>query len=111
MNNLEINEGKPIIKNQYAGRSLGIFTSGGDAQGMNAILRAAVRMGIYLGSKVYLIKEGYQGMVDGKNGFELAAWTTVSGVVGVGGTIIGSSRCNEFRERTGRLKAAKNLVS
>ena len=51
MNNLEINEGKPIIKNQYAGRSLGIFTSGGDAQGMNAILRAAVRMGIYLGSK------------------------------------------------------------
>ena len=50
-------EGKPVAKNQYEGRSLAVFTSGGDAQGMNAALRAIVRMGIYLGCKVYTISE------------------------------------------------------
>lgn len=54
---VEGQEGKPVTKNQFEGRSLGVFTSGGDAQGMNAALRAAVRMGIYLGCKVYLIYE------------------------------------------------------
>lgn len=54
---VEGQEGKPVVKNQFEGRSLGVFTSGGDAQGMNAALRAAVRMGIYLGCKVYLIYE------------------------------------------------------
>lgn len=44
-------------KNQYTGRDLGVFTSGGDSQGMNAAVRAIVRMGIYLGCKVYLINE------------------------------------------------------
>ena len=77
---------------------------------MNATLRAVVRMGIYLGCKVYLIYQGYQGMVNGKDNIQLATWELVSGVVGLGGTIIGSSRCNEFMERSGRLKAAKNLV-
>ncbi len=42
--------------------------------------------------------------------FCLATWYHVSGVVGIGGTIIGSSRCDEFREKSGRLKAAKNLI-
>ena len=77
---------------------------------MNAVLRAVVRMGIYLGCKVYLIHHGYQGMVNGDEKFELATWEKVSGVVGLGGTIIGSSRCKEFLEKSGRLKAAKNLV-
>jgi hypothetical protein len=54
---VEGREGKPLVKNQYAGRCLGVFTSGGDAQGMNAALRAIVRMGIYLGCKVYMIHE------------------------------------------------------
>ena len=87
-----------------------MFTSGGDAQGMNAALRAVVRMGIYLGCKVYMIHEGYQGMVDGGKNIKQATWTSVSGIMGQGGTIIGSARCLEFRERAGRLKAAYNLV-
>ena len=54
---VEGREGKPLSKNLYTGRCLGVFTSGGDAQGMNAALRAVVRMGIYLGCKVYMIHE------------------------------------------------------
>lgn len=50
-------EGQPVVKDQYSGRSLAVFTSGGDAQGMNAAVRAVVRMGIYVGCKVYLIHE------------------------------------------------------
>jgi hypothetical protein len=79
---LEGQEGKPVIKDQYAGCSLGVFTSGGDSQGMNAALRAVVRMGIYLGCKVYFIHEGYQGMVDGGNNIRLATWSSVSGIAG-----------------------------
>ena len=77
---------------------------------MNAALRAIVRMGIYLGCKVYMIHEGYQGMVDGGHNIKLATWASVSGIMGQGGTIIGSARCMDFKERNGRLKAAKNLV-
>lgn len=103
-------EGKSVNKDQYTGRCLGVFTSGGDAQGMNAAVRAVVRMGIYLGCKVYMIHEGYQGMVDGGNNIRLGTWASVSGIMGTGGTIIGSARCMDFKERWGRLKAAKNLV-
>lgn len=107
---VEGHEGKPVTKDQYAGRSLGVFTSGGDAQGMNAAVRAVVRMGIYLGCKVYLINEGYQGMVDGEEYIKLATWASVSGIMGQGGTVIGSARCMDFKERWGRLKAARNLI-
>jgi len=79
---VEGQEGKPINKNQYKGRSLGVFTSGGDSQGMNAALRAVVRMGIYIGCKVYLINEGYQGMVDGPSFIKQASWASVSGILG-----------------------------
>ncbi|CAF0981180.1 unnamed protein product [Rotaria sordida] len=99
-----------IAKDQYPGRAMGVFTSGGDAQGMNPAVRAIVRMGIYLGCKVYFIHEGYQGLVDGGNSIRQATWASVSGILDDGGTIIGSARCQEFRERPGRLRAAKNLI-
>uniref|UniRef100_A0A8C2GZ55 6-phosphofructokinase n=1 Tax=Cyprinus carpio TaxID=7962 RepID=A0A8C2GZ55_CYPCA len=67
-----------------AGKAIAVLTSGGDAQGMNAAVRAVVRMGIYVGAKVYFVHEG--------------------------GTVIGSARCKDFRTREGRLKAAHNLV-
>jgi 6-phosphofructokinase 1 len=63
-----------------------------------------------LGCKVYFIKEGYQGLVDGGKNIVEAKWESVSGIINKGGTIIGSARCMDFREREGRLKAAKNLV-
>ncbi|KAM5337537.1 ATP-dependent 6-phosphofructokinase, platelet type [Glossophaga mutica] len=93
-----------------AGKAIGVLTSGGDAQGMNAAVRAVVRMGIYAGAKVYFIYEGYQGMVDGGSNIVEADWESVSSILQVGGTIIGSARCKAFRTREGRLKAAHNLV-
>uniref|UniRef100_A0A8C7B1Z5 ATP-dependent 6-phosphofructokinase n=2 Tax=Neovison vison TaxID=452646 RepID=A0A8C7B1Z5_NEOVI len=93
-----------------AGKAIGVLTSGGDAQGMNAAVRAVVRMGIYVGAKVYFIYEGYQGMVDGGRNIVEANWESVSSILQVGGTIIGSARCKAFRTREGRLRAAQNLV-
>uniref|UniRef100_A0AAR2L4X9 ATP-dependent 6-phosphofructokinase n=1 Tax=Pygocentrus nattereri TaxID=42514 RepID=A0AAR2L4X9_PYGNA len=93
-----------------AGKSIGVLTSGGDAQGMNAAVRAVVRMGIYVGAKVYFIHEGYQGMVDGGDNIKEATWESVSSMLQLGGTVIGSARCKEFRTHDGRLRAALNLV-
>uniref|UniRef100_A0A668AS58 ATP-dependent 6-phosphofructokinase n=1 Tax=Myripristis murdjan TaxID=586833 RepID=A0A668AS58_9TELE len=93
-----------------AGKAIAVLTSGGDAQGMNAAVRAVVRMGIYVGAKVYFIREGYQGMVDGGDNIKEASWESVSSMLQVGGTVIGSARCKEFRTHEGRLKAAHNLV-
>ncbi|XP_067342347.1 ATP-dependent 6-phosphofructokinase, platelet type isoform X10 [Channa argus] len=93
-----------------AGKAIAVLTSGGDAQGMNAAVRAVVRMGLYVGAKVYFIHEGYQGMVDGGENIREATWEGVSSMLQVGGTVIGSARCKEFRTHEGRLKAAHNLV-
>ncbi|XP_075778825.1 ATP-dependent 6-phosphofructokinase, platelet type isoform X2 [Pelodiscus sinensis] len=93
-----------------AGKAIGVLTSGGDAQGMNAAVRAVVRMGIYVEAKVYFIYEGYQGMVDGGNNIVEVSWESVSSILQVGGTVIGSARCKAFRNREGRLKAASNLI-
>ena len=99
-----------IRSNTHEGKGIAVLTSGGDSQGMNAAIRAVVRFGIYLGCKVYFIKEGYQGMVDGGDNIEEASWSSVSGIIHKGGTIIGSARCKNFRERHGSLKAARNLI-
>uniref|UniRef100_A0A915Q3E9 6-phosphofructokinase n=1 Tax=Setaria digitata TaxID=48799 RepID=A0A915Q3E9_9BILA len=103
-------EGSFIKKGKYKGRIMGLFTSGGDAPGMNSAVRAIVRVGLYLGARVFCIHEGYQGMVDGGKYIKEATWETVSDIIQKGGTIIGSARCKDFRERTGRLKAAENLI-
>ncbi|XP_026061348.1 ATP-dependent 6-phosphofructokinase, platelet type-like isoform X3 [Carassius auratus] len=102
---------KKFIENlSGAGKSIGVLTSGGDAQGMNAAVRAVVRMGIYVGAKVFFIHEGYQGMVDGGDNIKEASWESVSSMLQVGGTVIGSARCKDFRTHEGRLRAALNLV-
>jgi len=103
-------ERKLVERGSQKGKGIAVFTSGGDSQGMNAAVRAVVRFGIYLGCKVYFIKEGYQGMVDGGDNIVEADWSSVSGIIHRGGTIIGSARCMDFKEREGRLKAAKNLL-
>ena len=59
---------------------------------MNAAVRAVVRCGLYLGCEVYFIREGYQGMVDGGEHIQQADWKSVSGIIHVGGTMIGSAR-------------------
>ncbi|KAM9361928.1 phosphofructokinase, muscle b isoform 2-T2 [Symphorus nematophorus] len=92
------------------GRAIAVLTSGGDAQGMNAAVRATVRVGLYTGAKVYFVHEGYQGLVDGGDHIRLATWESVSMMLQLGGTVIGSARCQDFRTKEGRTKAAYNLV-
>uniref|UniRef100_A0A672PE85 6-phosphofructokinase n=1 Tax=Sinocyclocheilus grahami TaxID=75366 RepID=A0A672PE85_SINGR len=92
------------------GRAIAVLTSGGDAQGMNAAVRATVRVGLYTGAKVFFVHEGYQGLVDGGNHIRPATWESVSMMLQLGGTVIGSARCKDFQTREGRLKAAYNLV-
>uniref|UniRef100_A0ABI7XWV2 ATP-dependent 6-phosphofructokinase n=1 Tax=Felis catus TaxID=9685 RepID=A0ABI7XWV2_FELCA len=93
-----------------AGKAIGVLTSGGDAQGMNAAVRAVTRMGIYVGAKVFLIYEGYEGLVEGGENIKQANWLSVSNIIQLGGTVIGSARCQAFTTREGRLAAAYNLV-
>ena len=77
-------------------RRLGVLTSGGDAQGMNAAVRAVVRMALDQNIETYAIYEGYQGMVDGGNQIRPIGWNDVGGILQQGGTVIGSARCAEF---------------
>ncbi|XP_056323781.1 phosphofructokinase, liver b [Danio aesculapii] len=93
-----------------AGKAIAVLTSGGDAQGMNAAVRAVTRMGIFVGAKVYLIYEGYQGLVDGGDHIKLANWQSVTNIIQLGGTIIGSARCKAFTTHEGRLAAAFHLL-
>ncbi|XP_073250826.1 ATP-dependent 6-phosphofructokinase, muscle type-like [Porites lutea] len=93
------------------GQCIAVLTSGGDAQGMNAAIRAVVRMGLYAGARVFTVWEGYQGLVDGGDNIKEVQWEEMSGIIELGGTVIGSARCQDFRNRWGRLKAAKNMVT
>uniref|UniRef100_A0AAQ6AE82 ATP-dependent 6-phosphofructokinase n=1 Tax=Amphiprion ocellaris TaxID=80972 RepID=A0AAQ6AE82_AMPOC len=80
------------------------------ASSMNAAVRATVRVGLYTGAKVYFVHEGYQGLVDGGDNIRPATWESVSMMLQLGGTVIGSARCKDFRSREGRMQAACNLV-
>ena len=90
--------------------SIGVLTSGGDAQGMNAAVRAVVRAAIRQGASVFAIYEGYQGMVDGGDRIRALAWDDVGSILHRGGTVIGTARCPAFREREGRRRAAQHLL-
>ncbi len=91
-------------------KRIGVLTSGGDAQGMNAAVRAVIRVALENNLETYAIFEGYQGMVDGGDRIRPFGWNDVGGILQQGGTVIGSARCLEFRERDGRRRAAFNLV-
>ncbi|GIK71040.1 MAG: 6-phosphofructokinase [Chloroflexota bacterium] len=91
-------------------KRIGVLTSGGDAQGMNAALRAVVRAGLDRGAEVYAIYEGYQGLVDGGDLIRPITWNGVGGILQMGGTIIGTARSAEFRTREGRVRAVNNLI-
>jgi 6-phosphofructokinase 1 len=92
-------------------RRLGVLTSGGDAPGMNAAVRAVVRTGLELGAEMYAVYEGYKGMILGDSYIRPIGWNDVGGILQKGGTIIGTARSPEFRTREGRRRAARNLVS
>ena len=91
-------------------KRIAVLTSGGDAQGMNAAVRAIVRTALDKGAEVYAIYEGYQGLVEGGARIRKMDWDSVGGILQQGGTIIGTARSEEFRARDGRRTAALNLV-
>lgn len=91
-------------------KQIAVLTSGGDAQGMNAAVRAVARAALDQGVEVYAIYEGYQGMVDGGERIRKMDWDSVGGILQSGGTVIGSARCQAFRTREGRRVAVCNLI-
>lgn len=88
-------------------KTIGILTSGGDAPGMNAAVRAVTRAGIYNGFSVKGIYRGFDGLISG----EIKTFTTenVSGIIDEGGTILKSARSEEFKTKEGRKKAYENI--
>ena len=88
---------------------IGVFTSGGDAPGMNAALRAVVRAGIYYEKQVCGIYRGYEGMID--NDFEELEVRSVGHILQRGGTMLKSARSERFKTKEGRKKAYDNLVA
>ena len=90
-------------------KRIGVLTSGGDAPGMNAAIRAVVRTGLSQGWEVMGIRNGYAGLYD--NNMAAMGARDVSGIIQQGGTALGSSRCPEFKTEEGRRKALHNLES
>lgn len=89
---------------------LGVLTSGGDAQGMNAAVRAVVRTAITAGAQPFAIREGWIGAVQGGDAIRPMGWSDVSSILSKGGTVIGSARSTDFRTWEGRQKAVKNFL-
>ncbi len=88
-------------------KKIAVLTSGGDAPGMNAAIRAVVRTGIYYGYEMYGVKDGYKGLVNGDI-FSMDS-KSVSNIISKGGTILGSARLVEFAQKETRQIAIDNL--
>ncbi len=90
-------------------KTIGILTSGGDAPGMNAAIRAVTRAGIYNGFKMKGIYRGWEGLINN----EIKDFTTenVSGIINTGGTILKTARSKDFMTPEGRQKAYDNMVA
>ncbi len=88
-------------------KTIAVLTSGGDAPGMNAAVRAVVRTGLAKGIKVMGVEKGYSGLINGEL-FEMNR-DSVSDIIHRGGTILKTARCEEFRTEEGRKRAANVL--
>jgi 6-phosphofructokinase 1 len=88
-------------------KKIAVFTSGGDAPGMNACIRAVVRSAMYYGIEVYGIRRGYNGMIAGDI-YQMTSHS-VSNIIQRGGTILKSARSKEFMTKEGRQKAYDQL--
>ena len=84
--------------------AVAVLTSGGDAPGMNAVVRAVVRTAIGAGADVFAVYEGLQGLVDGGERIQRFGWGSVGSVQHRGGTVIGTARSADFRTREGRRR-------
>lgn len=88
-------------------KNIGVLTSGGDAPGMNAAIRAVVRTGLNRGLNVFGVYQGYSGLIEGN--FERLGSRNVGSILQRGGTILGSARCTEFQTEEGRELAIRRL--
>lgn len=88
-------------------KKIGVFTSGGDAPGMNACIRAVVRTAVFMGIEVVGIRRGYQGMLE-SDFWDMDA-RSVGNIIHLGGTILKTARCKEFMTEEGIEKAYNNL--
>lgn len=89
-------------------KRIGLITSGGDAPGMNACIRAITKYCLNLGVVPVGFFDGYQGMIE--NRFKILDFSDVDNIIQQGGTILGTARSEEFRTKEGRAKAIENLV-
>ena len=85
-------------------KTIGVLTSGGDAPGMNAAVRAVVRTGLHKGFRMIGIQRGYNGLLNGEC-FEMNL-RSVSNIISAGGTILYTARCLEFKTKEGQDKGA-----
>jgi len=90
-------------------KTLGVVTSGGDAPGMNAAIRGVVRLASAMGFEVLGFERGWEGLIN--NHFRRLTPRSVGGIIQLGGTILLTSRCPEFKTREGIRKAADNLAA
>ncbi len=88
-------------------KRIGLLTSGGDAPGMNAAIRAVVRSGIYFGMEVYGIERGYAGLIE--DNVVPMEMRSVSNIVQCGGTKLRTARCLEMKTKAGKDKAVETL--
>mmetsp|Transcript_3539 Transcript_3539/g.13539 ORF Transcript_3539/g.13539 Transcript_3539/m.13539 type:complete len:767 (-) Transcript_3539:208-2508(-) len=89
--------------------NIAILTSGGDAPGMNAAIRASIRTAHHYKLKTFVIRDGYNGMIEDM--IDEFKWEDCGQILQEGGTLIGTARSSRFREKEGRKEAAYNLVS
>jgi 6-phosphofructokinase 1 len=89
-------------------KNIGVFTSGGDAPGMNAAIRAVVRSGLYYNVEVTGIRRGYEGMINGE--MTPMDRKSVGNIIQRGGTILKTARSDNFKTPEGRKKAYEHLV-
>lgn len=88
-------------------KRIAVLTSGGDAPGMNAAIRAVVRTGLFLGAEVFGVRRGYAGLMEAD--MQQLGARDVGGIIQQGGTVLGSARSEEFKTPAGRAKALANL--
>jgi 6-phosphofructokinase 1 len=88
-------------------KNIAVLTSGGDAPGMNAAIRAVVRAGIYYDLNVFGVLRGYEGLINGD--FLPMERKSVANIIQRGGTILKTARSDEFRTKEGRQKAYDQL--
>ncbi|MCL2389382.1 MAG: 6-phosphofructokinase [Elusimicrobia bacterium] len=86
-------------------KRIGVITSGGDAPGMNAAIRAVVRYGIYLGYEIIGFRRGFKGLINDE--YSTLNLRSVSGIINMGGTMLHTGRCPEMKTQTGMNRAVK----